>query len=457
MKSFIRANVRLPAVTKGNNSNRHRLPSQWGLDHKGALLSTYIQNERRYGRGSRGSGGIPLEIKLPGYVDPNHIFQVTLLPNGNVDFDLETLIAQCDVLLTTYSILMPPQKPHASGGWKSKKTKMLKILNTLHWHRIVLDECQEIKSAKHSVAKMCAGLKSKYRWMVSGTPLCSRIEDLHGELNFLNVWPFSLPENMDGFWSVKIGKPFLNRDRSALKLLHALLDAAMMRHSKNQRYLDGTQLVNMPDRTIEFRGLVLQHSHEVYIKRYMENFACAALDNVLRSIERIANEMEVHFTKVPLYKQIQSLVSLLSRSLSFVSTIPLHRLDILRRSLCNATMLTALSNAAKSQALVPVLPPDQVLAILQTGGRGASGEGFNYANNRNLASTAYGRTEEKLRNEYEVYPLSVLKEKVTELGVSLPITWVKKEFLVSVEEGLGVVTCYVEIEEEEEKFVFHNC
>ena len=67
-----------------------------------------------------------------------------------------------------------------------------------------------------------------------------------------------------------------------------------------------------------------------------------------------------------------------------------------------------------------------------------------------MASTAYGRTEEKLRNEYEVYPLSVLKEKVTELGVSLPITWVKKEFLVSVEEGLGVVTCYVEIEEEED-------
>ena len=133
------------------------------------------------------------------------------------------------------------------------------------WHRIVLDECQEIKSPTTAIATMCAGLQSRHRyytsdprnqrtggfgalsidryfdgsrvrpvssllfrptpvavlsrvqslaqsrtqsrarWMVSGTPLVSTINDLHGELQFLNIWPFSL--NLDGFWERKVRHP----------------------------------------------------------------------------------------------------------------------------------------------------------------------------------------------------------------------------------------------------------
>jgi E3 ubiquitin-protein ligase SHPRH len=66
--------------------------------------------------------------------------------------------------------------------------------------------------------------------MVSGTPLCSTISDLHGELNFLQVWPFCLSNAKDGFWEAKIGKPFEQRSESALQLLYALMDVVMMRH-----------------------------------------------------------------------------------------------------------------------------------------------------------------------------------------------------------------------------------
>lgn len=57
----------------------------------------------------------------------------------------------------------------------------------INFHRCVLDECQEIKTATTNIAKMCQQVQATHRWMVSGTPLSSKIDDLHGELNFLQV------------------------------------------------------------------------------------------------------------------------------------------------------------------------------------------------------------------------------------------------------------------------------
>ena len=44
--------------------------------------------------------------------------------------------------------------------------------------------------------------------MVSGTPLYTSIDDLHGELAFLKVIPFCLADDQDGFHRRKIGIPW---------------------------------------------------------------------------------------------------------------------------------------------------------------------------------------------------------------------------------------------------------
>jgi hypothetical protein len=100
------------------------------------------------------------------------------------------------------------------------------------------------------------------RWMVSGTPFCTSINDLHGELAFLEVraedphtattathtdvyththtrthartqvWPFSL--NNDGFWERKIQGPWGKKRPEALALIRKLVSVCMIRHSKAQ-------------------------------------------------------------------------------------------------------------------------------------------------------------------------------------------------------------------------------
>jgi hypothetical protein len=48
------------------------------------------------------------------------------------------------------------------------------------------------------------------------------------------VWPFSLRGKVDAFWAKLLGEPWRRRDRKALRLMHALLGAIAIRHSKSQ-------------------------------------------------------------------------------------------------------------------------------------------------------------------------------------------------------------------------------
>ena len=180
---------------------------------------------------------------------------VRCIKEVHLRLDIHDLLCAHDIVLTNYHAIQPSHAHRAKTSITSTtssgngKCHTSRLLQKVVWHRIVLDECQEIKVATTGIAAMCAKLSSLRRWMVSGTPLCSKLEDLHGELNFLRVWPFCLSNKMDGFWQHKIEGPFQARDPACLELLDALLEAVMMRHSKSQCYLrDGSPLVPMPAR-----------------------------------------------------------------------------------------------------------------------------------------------------------------------------------------------------------------
>ena len=66
-----------------------------------------------------------------------------------------------------------------------------------------------IKEATTGLAKSCRDLCAEHRWMISGTPLCNRVEDLNGELQFLRVWPFSLSNKNDGRYPGSCGSRLL--------------------------------------------------------------------------------------------------------------------------------------------------------------------------------------------------------------------------------------------------------
>jgi SNF2 family DNA or RNA helicase len=275
-----------------------------------------------------------------------------------------------------------------------------------HWHRIVLDECQEIKSSTTQVARLCSNLTSSYRWMVSGTPLINKIDDLNGELQFLKVWPFCLLDSEDGFWHKKIGEPFAKKrkDDTALQLIYSLIDVVMMRHSKSQRYEDGRKLVEMPPRTIEWRGFDLESKSELYVIKYLENMAAESFIKFMMNAEDDDAVMDrtavLRLINAPNYSQIKSLLALISKTITGVGSVSLHVIDHLRRLLISdINPIMILNNHGDNDNAIPLMIPEHALAILQSGGMGTAG-GFNRDTNRALSSTLYGKIEMEAREKF---------------------------------------------------------
>ena len=149
-------------------------------------------------------------------------------------------------------------------------------MSRVSWRRVVLDECQMVRSSTTQLAVACRCLVADFRWMVSGTPLHGGVDDLNGELAFLGVWPFCLSDQTDGFWAHRVGRPWAAKDPDALPLLHALLRGVIVRHTKAQRRVqDGTPLLTLPAATRRWRPV----SHGYEPGDASERFVCAFLEH----------------------------------------------------------------------------------------------------------------------------------------------------------------------------------
>ena len=285
--------------------------------------------------------------------------------------------------------------------------------------------------ATNKIATLCANLQASHRWMVSGTPLCSKVEDLHGELNFLKVWPFCLQK--DGFWESKIGTPFRQKSKEAIRLLYDLLDVVMMRHSKNQRYLDGRPLVKMPARVIEWRPFEVIDNAELFLLKWFEVFCADAFQSFIDGVALSDRDAAV----APQYAHIRGLVAITSRLLTHPSSLTLSSLDHIRRLLGAAVFhfqghntanhniapgaggqsaMTATAGAsgasggrsAASGPKIPLMEPMEILQIVQGAGLGFAG-GMNRDTNRQLTNVAAVQEETKLRESFETYSVNQLR------------------------------------------------
>ncbi|XP_020113093.1 putative SWI/SNF-related matrix-associated actin-dependent regulator of chromatin subfamily A member 3-like 2 [Ananas comosus] len=92
------------------------------------------------------------------------------------------LLAQSDVVLTTYGVLaseFSAENAADNGG-----------LYSVHWFRVVLDEAHTIKSAKSQISVAAAALSADRRWCLSGTPIQNNLEDIYSLLRFLRIEPW---------------------------------------------------------------------------------------------------------------------------------------------------------------------------------------------------------------------------------------------------------------------------
>ncbi|KAG9313720.1 hypothetical protein JVU11DRAFT_6070 [Chiua virens] len=130
---------------------------------------------------------------------------------------------------------------------RKRTGKSKDALFRVKWFRIVLDEAHNIKNRNTKSAVACCELEGKFRWCLTGTPMQNNVEELYSLLKFLRVRPLNDWETFNR----QIAKPVKEkRPTRALKRLHVVLKAIMLRRTKNQM-LNGKPLLKLPERNLE--------------------------------------------------------------------------------------------------------------------------------------------------------------------------------------------------------------
>ncbi|KAF6150384.1 hypothetical protein GIB67_034083 [Kingdonia uniflora] len=144
------------------------------------------------------------------------------------------LLAQSDVVLTTYGVL--------ASEFSTENAEASEGLYSVRWFRVVLDEAHTIKSSKSQVSMAAAALAADRRWCLTGTPIQNNLEDIYSLLRFLRIEPWS---NW-GLWNKLIQKPFEEGDERGLKLVQSILRSIMLRRTKFSTNKEGKPILVLP-------------------------------------------------------------------------------------------------------------------------------------------------------------------------------------------------------------------
>lgn len=84
---------------------------------------------------------------------------------------------QYDIILTSYAIYAAEYNANT-------------VFATTTFLRVILDEAHVIRNESSQRSKACMNIKAKFKWIVSGTPIHNRVEDLYPVFTFLGFTPF---------------------------------------------------------------------------------------------------------------------------------------------------------------------------------------------------------------------------------------------------------------------------
>ncbi|KAI9283424.1 SNF2 family N-terminal domain-containing protein [Sporodiniella umbellata] len=136
-----------------------------------------------------------------------------------------------DVVITTYQVVAGdmPSDLEKKKNQEAVVDERYGPLFQLKWHRVVLDEAQQIKNKSTRSSLSCSALLADKRWCLTGTPIQNNVDELFSLLRFLRIQPLNNYTMFRKTISVPIlqGNPGL-----AMSRLKAVLMAIMLRRTK---------------------------------------------------------------------------------------------------------------------------------------------------------------------------------------------------------------------------------
>lgn len=180
--------------------------------------------------------------------------------------DLQTLCSEenagtaPNVIITSYGVVLSEFNKIANR--LDKDRAVFGGLFSLTFFRVILDEAHHIKNRQSKTAKACYEIAAEHRWVLTGTPIVNRLEDLFSLVRFLRVEPW----NNFSFWKTFITVPFESKDfMRALDVVQTVMQPLVLRRTKDMKMPNGEALVALPKKTVEIVDIEFsEKEREVY-------------------------------------------------------------------------------------------------------------------------------------------------------------------------------------------------
>ncbi|EED22112.1 DNA excision repair protein (Rad5), putative [Talaromyces stipitatus ATCC 10500] len=157
-----------------------------------------------------------------------------------------------NVIVTSYGVVLSEFRSFVTQGQHNPAAHI--GLFSLEFFRVILDEAHLIKNRLSKSARACYELNAIHRWVLTGTPIVNRLEDLFSLVRFLKVEPWS---NFS-FWKTFITVPFESKDYvRALNVVQSVLEPLVLRRTKTMQTPEGEALVPLPPRTVTIEEVEL--------------------------------------------------------------------------------------------------------------------------------------------------------------------------------------------------------
>ncbi|KAL4968889.1 DEAD/DEAH box helicase [Aspergillus stella-maris] len=165
-----------------------------------------------------------------------------------------------NVIVTSYGVVLAEHKTQqalAPGAFSTPGN-----LFSVDFFRVILDEAHIIKNRGSKTARACHEIRATHRWVLTGTPIVNRLEDLFSLVRFLKVEPW----NNFSFWKTFITAPFESKDFvRALSVVQTVLEPLVLRRTKTMKTPEGEPLVPLPKRNVQIEEVeLIESEREIY-------------------------------------------------------------------------------------------------------------------------------------------------------------------------------------------------
>ena len=139
--------------------------------------------------------------------------------------EFQAAVESCDMLITSFTLARKDEK----------------LLSSVAWHRLVIDEAQNIKNPKAAQTKAILKLPATHRLALTGTPVENRLLDLWSIFNFLNPGYLGKEAQFRKLFELPIQKHGSRTQSAALK---KLVEPFILRRLKTDKSI----IQDLPDK-----------------------------------------------------------------------------------------------------------------------------------------------------------------------------------------------------------------